>query len=144
MPVGGNNTVNEGSAIANDKVLTQAEGINVSATDLSRFINFIEGTGITLTLAEDVGNDRIDITIEATGGGGGAPQSGQSWAIGILTVPPLQSLQVLNSGGGGGGGISSSGKATSDLLNTLEAICPCVVKALISTLMFVDFGMVKL
>lgn len=35
-------------------------------------LNFIEGTNVTLTVADDAGNNQVDITIAATGGGGGA------------------------------------------------------------------------
>lgn len=34
-------------------------------------INFIEGTNVTLTVADDGANDEIDVTIAAAGGGGG-------------------------------------------------------------------------
>ena len=34
-------------------------------------INFIEGSNVTLTVAEDSGNGEIDVTIAASGGGGG-------------------------------------------------------------------------
>jgi hypothetical protein len=33
-------------------------------------LNFIEGTNVTLTIADDAGNDQVDITIAASGGGG--------------------------------------------------------------------------
>jgi hypothetical protein len=46
---------------------------NSSGGDIGtrRRINFIEGTNITLTIADDAGNDELDITIDAAGGGGG-------------------------------------------------------------------------
>jgi len=34
-------------------------------------LNFIEGSNVTLTVADDSANDKIDITIASTGGGGG-------------------------------------------------------------------------
>lgn len=34
-------------------------------------LNFIEGTNVTLTIADDVGNDQVDVTIASSGGGGG-------------------------------------------------------------------------
>ena len=34
-------------------------------------LNFIEGTNVTLTVADDAGNNEVDITITAAGGGGG-------------------------------------------------------------------------
>lgn len=33
-------------------------------------LNFIEGTNVTLTISDDAGNDQVDITIAASGGGG--------------------------------------------------------------------------
>lgn len=35
-----------------------------------RKLNFMEGTNVTLTIADDAGNGEIDITINASGGGG--------------------------------------------------------------------------
>lgn len=36
-----------------------------------RRLNFIEGTNVTLTIADDPGNEEVDVTINASGGGGG-------------------------------------------------------------------------
>lgn len=36
-----------------------------------REINFIEDTGMTITVADDAGNDRINVTLASSGGGGG-------------------------------------------------------------------------
>ncbi len=44
---------------------------NGTVVGTRRNINFIEGTNITLTIAEDSANDEIDVTIAASGGGGG-------------------------------------------------------------------------
>lgn len=35
-------------------------------------LNLIEGTNVTLTIADDSGNDEVDVTIDAAGGGGAA------------------------------------------------------------------------
>jgi hypothetical protein len=37
-----------------------------------RTINLIEGTNVTLTIADDSVNDRVNVTIDASGGGGGS------------------------------------------------------------------------
>jgi hypothetical protein len=37
-----------------------------------RKLNFIEGSNVTLTIADDSINDEIDITIAASGGGSGS------------------------------------------------------------------------
>lgn len=34
-------------------------------------INLIEGTNVTLTVADDPANDRVNVTINSSGGGGG-------------------------------------------------------------------------
>jgi len=47
-----------------------------------RELNFIEGSNITLTIADDAGNEEVDITIAATGGGG-AP-TGAEYLVGAL------------------------------------------------------------
>ena len=37
-----------------------------------RTLNLIEGTNVTLTIADDSVNDRVNVTIAASGGGGGS------------------------------------------------------------------------
>ena len=37
-------------------------------------INLIEGSNITLTITDDTPNDRVNVTIAATGGGSGLTQ----------------------------------------------------------------------
>lgn len=46
-------------------------------TAARREINFIAGSGITLTPSDNSGSNRVDLTIEAAGGGGGAPTTAQ-------------------------------------------------------------------
>ena len=41
-----------------------------AAIGTRRGINLIEGTNVTLTMADDAGNDRVNVTIAATAGGG--------------------------------------------------------------------------
>ena len=54
--------------------VTSAAPINVlksaAAIGTRRGINLIEGTNVTLTLADDAGNDRVNVTIAASAGGG--------------------------------------------------------------------------
>jgi Major tropism determinant N-terminal domain len=40
-------------------------------------INFIQGSGATLTVADNSGSNRVDVTVAASGGGGGAPTTAQ-------------------------------------------------------------------
>lgn len=50
-----------------DLVSIQEDGINVGDV---RVLNFVSGTNITLTTTVDPNNQRINIEIESTGGGG--------------------------------------------------------------------------
>lgn len=55
--------------------ISKNSGANVNAANRS-VLNFIEGTGITLTIADDAAGDEVDITIDAAGGGGGGTVQG--------------------------------------------------------------------
>jgi len=46
-----------------------------SAVGLRPTLNFVEGSNITITAADDPGNNRVNLTIAAAGGGGGPPQA---------------------------------------------------------------------
>lgn len=52
----------------NQKVEIRKAGTRVATRDA---LNFVEGSGVTLTIAEDVTNDEVDITIAASGVGTG-------------------------------------------------------------------------
>lgn len=66
-------------ADANDLVPTPggsgvAGSLNGGAATLNRpVVNFIEGTNVTLTVADNAPDGRIDVTIDASGGGGPVP-----------------------------------------------------------------------
>lgn len=53
------------------KVAVRKNSTGPSAGTRQR-LNFIEGSGVTLTIADDEANDEIDVTIAASGGGGGS------------------------------------------------------------------------
>lgn len=58
-----------------DITVTGAPTVEVSKNSAAavgerRTLNLIEGTNITLTIADDAGGDEIDVTIAAAGGGG--------------------------------------------------------------------------
>ena len=50
---------------ANARVAVKKAG---SVVGTRRGINFVEGTNVTLTIADDAGNEEVDVTITATGG----------------------------------------------------------------------------
>jgi len=59
---------------ANGRVAVEKAGTLVGTR---RTLNFIEGSNVTLTIADDSGNEEVDITIAASGGGGSFdPQAG--------------------------------------------------------------------
>jgi hypothetical protein len=86
---------------------------NGTAVGTRRNINFIEGTNITLTVADDSVNDEVDITITAAGGGGNL----DSLTDVVITTPSTG--QVLKYNGTnwindtdatGGGGVTDGDK----------------------------------
>jgi hypothetical protein len=81
-----------------------------------RQLNFIEGTNVTLTVADDAGNDEVDITIAAGGGGSGVDveEDGSSEGTGITTLNFTTNLDVSVTGSeatisaSGGGGLTQA------------------------------------
>jgi hypothetical protein len=64
-----------------------------------RRLNFIEGTNVTLTIADDAGNEEVDVTIAAAGGGGSGLSvvliTGNSGNANIAAAPS-ETWQVLS------------------------------------------------
>jgi hypothetical protein len=58
-----------GTLDANARVAVEKAGVAVGTR---RTLNFIEGSNVTLTMADDAANEEVDITIDAAGGGGGS------------------------------------------------------------------------
>ena len=54
-------------------IKVQKNGIDVGQEPT---LNFIEGSNITITAVDDPTNNKVDITIDASGGGGGLPPDG--------------------------------------------------------------------
>lgn len=52
-----------------------------------RQINFIEGSNVTITAADDAAGEKVDITIASTGGGGGA-----SGALASIALPGVRAI----------------------------------------------------
>ena len=70
--------VAESGGGGNDLVVRQNSGADVGQRPR---LNFIEGANITLTIADDAGDDEVDITIASSGGAGGADQDAQLYAL---------------------------------------------------------------
>ena len=52
------------------------------AAGTRRKINFIAGTNVTISAADDSGNEEVDVTIASTGAGGGGVSLGLAVALG--------------------------------------------------------------
>lgn len=59
----------DGSVLLNNNARVKVYK-NTVAVGTRRELNFIEGTNITLTLTDDAINDRVDVEIDSSGGGG--------------------------------------------------------------------------
>lgn len=61
-----------GGFIGATNLRASKNGVNVGSRSK---VNFVEGANVTLTITDDTVNDEIDVTIAATGGGGGGTWS---------------------------------------------------------------------
>ena len=67
---GGDLSANRSLAVSDNSTTQRvevAEGATLIGT--RKRINFVEGSNVTITTADDAGNDRVNVTIAATGGG---------------------------------------------------------------------------
>jgi hypothetical protein len=77
---GGNLSADRTLSVVDDSTTQRIRAsLGGSLVGTRREINFIQGANTTLTVADDSGNNRVNVTIAATGGGGGTPggSSGQ-------------------------------------------------------------------
>lgn len=65
----------------------QAQKAGVAATQRNAF-NLIEGSGVTITVADNAGSNRTDITIAASGGGAVSSVAGRTGAV-VLTAADI-------------------------------------------------------
>ncbi|MDH3497235.1 MAG: hypothetical protein OER21_10750 [Gemmatimonadota bacterium] len=63
-----------------------------------RRLNLIEGTNVTLTIADDPGSDEIDITINAPAAGGGAPVGASYVVIGLDATLTAERVLAVTAG----------------------------------------------
>jgi len=91
----------------NARVRVRVNGLDVG---VRRAINLLAGSGVTISGADDAGSEEVDVTLSATGGGGGADGTiiiDVFTASGTWSKPAdAQWLNVwlVGAGGGGGGG----------------------------------------
>lgn len=64
---------------ANARIAVEKNG---TAIGTRRSINFIEGSNVTLTVADDSSNEEVDVTISSTASGGGGVSLGLALALG--------------------------------------------------------------
>lgn len=67
-----------GGFIGATNLRASKNGVNVGSRSK---VNFVEGANVTLTITDDTVNDEIDVTIAATGGGGGGVSDGDKGDI---------------------------------------------------------------
>lgn len=77
-------------------VVRKNSGANVGTR---RRLNFIEGTGITLTVADDAGNEEVDITIDASGASGDIVWTMAALSGAASAAANAAAIQTLISGG---------------------------------------------
>jgi hypothetical protein len=95
----------------NQKVNVSKAGTNIGTR---KQINLVEGSNVTITATDDGVNDRVNVTIAATGGGGGASALDDLTDVTISSPSDGQVLKFsggawvngTDSTGGGGGGAS--------------------------------------
>jgi hypothetical protein len=82
-----------------DSTYEQVNILNAgSAVGTRSYLNFIAGSGITQTITDNSGANRVDITLSASGGGGGAPTTAQY--VTLATNGSLTGERVLAVGSG--------------------------------------------
>lgn len=124
------------SATISDDTSTQRVIIAKNGTDVGtrEKINLIEGTGVIMTVADNVADNRVDVTINAAGGGSGtvtsvsvASANGFAGTVANATTTPAITLTATPTGilKSNGTAISAATASTdylvpSDIANMLE------------------------
>jgi hypothetical protein len=85
--------------VVNNQTIQKINVANNGSTIGSRStVNLIPGTGTAFTIADNAGNDRVDVTIGLTPGGGGAPSTSQYVTMALDAT--LSNERVLTVGTG--------------------------------------------
>lgn len=81
--------------VANDTSTQKVEVVKNSGAVVGtrKQINFIEGSNVTLTVADDAGNGQVDVTIASSGGGGGGLSDGD---YGDITVSGTSTVLTID------------------------------------------------
>ena len=95
-------------AIGSDDVARTIVKKNGTAIGTRRAINFIEGANVTLTIADDAGNEEVDVTVASSGGGGGAGSGTVGKIPKWTTTSTLTDSVLAESSGGIGLGVTAS------------------------------------
>jgi hypothetical protein len=86
-------------SVNNDTTIQQVNVAKNGTTTAARStINFIEGSGVSFTLADNPGSNRLDLTITSSGGSGGAPTTSQY--VTLANDSGLTNERVLTAGSG--------------------------------------------
>lgn len=106
---------------------------NSTGTNFARNrLNFIEGTGVTITMADDSSNNEVDITIAATGGSGGGGNATSPKArfeddcFYIATTTRYGGNTTQWQSGSGAGISSGGGTATGNHPGLMQVSCSTV------------------
>ena len=87
----------DGAGTAGFSEVSKNSGAAVNVAQRTN-LNFIEGTNVTITIADDAGGDEVDITIASTGGGGSS-RVASSWTTTDDTSTLLDAIDTLTNSG---------------------------------------------
>lgn len=121
---GGNPTINLGASLDSNARVTVRRNTGADVGTRRR-LNFVEGANVTLTIADDPGNEEVDITIASSGGGGGG--LGDPGGNGVVVRTALnttinRTIQATGAGVSVNDGDGVAGDPTIDLDDLLDAI----------------------
>jgi len=84
-------------------------------------INLIEGSNVTLTVTDDPGNNEIDVTIAASGSGGGLPDTGSNGIVVRDSATPTTVARTITAGSSSVSITNGSGVAGNPTVDVVPA-----------------------